>query len=361
MLRPFLSLFRQILAYIFLSPWAWLYACGLRLDRYWRAAPPEAWPLTLALGNLSMGGSGKTPHLEALARHLLERGYRIGILSRGYGRKTRGLLELDLGQGDFETYGDEAYYLKRCLPEVPLVVVEQRRLGLRYFQRHYPELELILMDDGLQHWPCPPKMGVVLSPQDRPFYQDYLWPLGNLREPRRGIQRAVALIISKCEEDWEPKRKLIRSQAQLENHQALYFTQFAYQDPKTLDGQSILRPLASLEDYHVLLFTGIARPEKLALELKKRSKSLQHLRFADHHNFKSSELKGIIKRFEALPQGRRLLLCTAKDAVRLQKHRDLFPPETGFIPIEVKALGLEDWRWGLEKILKQALKTEQKP
>lgn len=363
MLKSFFLQIRIILRFVILAPLSWAYGLGLRLHRFWtryrsskRAKPPV---LTIVVGNLSVGGTGKTPHLLALAQ-ALQGDYALGLLSRGYGRKSRGVREVKLGDLASEV-GDEPLLLKQLRPTLPVFVAEDRHQGLAALLAAYPSTQVVLFDDGLQHWGFEAQLKICLSSHESPFTRDQLLPLGRLREPRNGYRRMDALILSKC-----PKELSLIEQNQWRKelnplpHQTLFFTQLAYGLPYHWLHNNQHLSWKQVQCQHILVFCGIAKPQVLSDFLQTRSQEIYPHFFPDHHFFSQNEIKQLLQTFEQLPQPR-ILLCTEKDAVRLAPFHNLLQDQPLYVlPLQVEALGEEDWLLWVKKYVENQLKSPQK-
>lgn len=306
-----------------LAPLAWLYGAvtGLRnrlFDRGW--LPSERFPLpVICVGNLSVGGTGKTPHTEYLVR-LLSPTRRVAVLSRGYKRETKGY-HLATTKSSSSEIGDEPYQIKRKFPEVIVAVDSDRRRGIANLLAlpATTRPEVILLDDAFQHRYVRPSLSIVLTDYHRPFFADALMPDGRLRESARGIRRADIVIVSKTDEPIDrPTYKEWRHATRLSPGQQLFFSELAYDDLEPLfpneAGEAIDPARAT-----VLLISGIANPAPLLAEVGKRARQVIHFPFADHHPFSADELARIeAKRQEQT--GPTLIIVTEKDAARLRQH-----------------------------------------
>ncbi|OGX88944.1 tetraacyldisaccharide 4'-kinase [Hymenobacter glacialis] len=311
----------------FLLPFSWLYAAvmGFRNWLYeagWKKSESFAVPL-LNVGNLRVGGTGKTPHVMWLVEELLRQGHRPAILSRGYGRLTRG--PRVAGPSDSAaTVGDEPwqYFQEFAARHVPVAVAEKRQLGVRLLLKQYPETTVVVLDDAFQHRAVRPTLNVLLTEWARPFYQDYVLPAGRLRESRHGARRADVIIVTKC-----PPGLSVAAQAlvlQRVRHYsrpqvAVLFSSYAYGQPVALaanvaDAPAALRPV-SASGQPALLLTGIAQPSPLRMYLEEQGYAIEHhAAFPDHHAFQPQDLT----RLRGHWQPGWPIFTTEKDATRLQ-------------------------------------------
>jgi tetraacyldisaccharide 4'-kinase len=362
-LKSFFLQIRIILRFLSLTPLSWGYALGLILHRAWtrfrHRKRPRLPVFTIIVGNLSVGGTGKTPHLLALAK-ALQGQYALGLLSRGYGRERRGILEVH-SEDAATAVGDEPLLLKTKLPTLPVFVAEDRYQGIQALLKAYPQTEVLLLDDGLQHWAFEADLKICLSSYQSPFSRDHLLPLGRLREPRNGYRRMDALILTKC-----PK-ELSRSaqnqwQAELSPlpHQALFFTYLAYGLPYHWFHTKQQLSWEQVQCQHILVFCGIAKPEVLSDFLQNKSQGIYPHFFPDHHFFSQKEIERLLQAFEQIPQPR-ILLCTEKDAVRLQAFAALLQEQPLYVlSLEAQALNQDDWCHWAKKQVENRLKSAQK-
>ena len=305
-----------------LAPFAFLYGLGVCF-RNWLfdmgILRSERFPLpVICIGNIAVGGTGKTPHTEYLIRLLKER-YRIAVLSRGYKRETKGY-RLATTKSSSSEIGDEPYQIKRKFPEITVAVDSDRRRGIANLlalpERERPEV--ILLDDAFQHRYVRPSLNIVLTDYHRPYFVDALMPDGRLRETRGGIRRADIVIVTKTDEPIDrPIYEEWRKASSLEPGQHLFFSELAYDHLEPLfpdEASEAIDPAQAT----VLLISGIANPAPLLAEVRRRARQVIHFPFADHHSFNADELA---KRQEQ--SGPTLIIVTEKDAARLRQHPGL--------------------------------------
>lgn len=281
---------------------------------------------TIGVGNLSTGGTGKTPHVEYLL-DLLSDHYTTAMLSRGYKRKSKGYV-LDDGSHDATLLGDEPAMIAAKHPQVQVAVCEQRVEGVRRLMEEPPlpaeeeevtphqPLELVVLDDVFQHRAIKPSINILLTEYRHPYFKDHILPYGNLREFRSGRFRASIVVVTKSPARLNPIEKHnIINDLRLQNYQKIFFSYLQYGEIQTLDGQPAGIDLRRID--RVLAVTGIAHPEPMIEELKRRCK-VQHLRFSDHHNYSSRDIARIGEAFKAMPAAKKIILTTEKDAARLR-------------------------------------------
>lgn len=295
----------------------------------------------IGIGNLTVGGTGKTPHTEYIVENL-ENQYKIAVLSRGYKRHTKGFI-LANTKSTPETIGDEPWQIyNKFGDQVKVAVCENRRKGISELIKLFPDLELIVLDDSFQHRWVKPKMSILLMEYGRPTYNDRLLPLGRLREHAHEINRADKVIITKCPEDLNPiDLRIVIKELDLMKFQKIYFTRYSYGKLKPVFPEEV-KFLVNLSDLGkndaVFLLTGIAHPRYFVRHFKKYlfKKRVEH--FPDHHDFSRNDIAKIDQHFRALQGDRKIIVTTEKDAVRLL-HNPYFPqelkPYVFYQPIEI--------------------------
>ena len=271
----------------------------------------------IGIGNLSAGGTGKTPTAEYVLRLLLENGYKPALLSRGYGRKTKGFVEV-LPDSKAEHVGDEPYQVKRKFPEVYATVCEDRVVGVENVMYLKPETDVIVMDDSFQHRKIKPGFNILLTDFSRPYYHDLLLPAGMLREPISGRKRADVIIVTKCPESIDDESKAnIKRRLKTSPVQQVYFTSIAYQPLQNAFNEEIM-PLSDLNKSKILLFTGIANTSPLEQFLSQKSIDFKLIKHPDHHSFSTNDAESIISEWKNIPGNDKILLTTEKDWRRME-------------------------------------------
>jgi tetraacyldisaccharide 4'-kinase len=310
-----------------LLPFSWLYAAVLAVrnwlyDRGWKQSEAFNRPL-INVGNLRVGGTGKTPHVAWLVEELLLLGHRPAILSRGYGRSTQGPRLVNRGDSA-ATVGDEPwqYFQDFFGAGVVVAVAEKRRLGLHLLQQAHPETSVVVLDDAYQHRAVRPTLNILLTELARPFYNDFVLPAGRLRENRGGARRADVVIVTKCPADLTAAAMTAATQAIRRYARPavpVLFSTYAYGAPTAL-----LVPLVTakadpancpLPPASALMLTGIAQPGPLCDYLQSIGYHLAfHANFPDHHTFEPDDLEPLLAQWQpGWP-----IFTTAKDATRLQ-------------------------------------------
>lgn len=316
----------------------------------------------IVVGNLAMGGTGKTPHVEYIVESMLGR-YNIGVLSRGYKRATKGFV-LATPQSRPEDIGDESYQIYRKFgPDITLAVCEKRTEGIRKMREINPDLNMIILDDAFQHRYVKPSVSVILTEYNRPIFNDKLLPYGRLREPARALNRADIVVVTKCPVDMKPMQyRIFEENLSLFPFQKLYFSRYNYghlvpvfpeeaHDIPVLDSQG--------GDTSILVVTGVANPKPFVRYLRRHKAAVKLKRFTDHHNFSASDMEDIASAFDALPGRRKFIVTTEKDAVRILNN-PYFPHQLKksifYIPIKVEFIdrGDSELTFGIEKTIRES-------
>ncbi len=300
----------------------------------------------ISIGNISVGGTGKTPHTEYIL-NMLKKEFTVAVLSRGYKRKTKGFRIVEASSTALEC-GDEPLQIKKKYPEAIIAVDANRRRGIQILLEKYPDLNLIILDDAFQHRRVKPGLSILLNNYSHPISKDFLLPLGRLREGKSSAFRAHIIIITKCPESLKPiERRIMQKEMEVLPYQYLFFSTIKYKTlkpgfpscVKVLNGDFL-----QLKKMNVLSFTGIAKTENFIDYLQPKCKSFKHLRFPDHRNFTKKDIINISKNFAALDDDK-LIITTEKDMVRLKTNMD-FPEELKkhlyYLPIEIELLISDD-------------------
>ena len=314
-------------------PFSFLYGIGVRVRNLlfdWRILPSVQYPIpVICIGNLAVGGTGKTPLVEYLIRLLMSK-YRIAVLSRGYKRRSSGFVLADENSTAADI-GDEPYQIKLKFPHIIVAVDKDRRNGMQKLLDLSTDKrpQVVLLDDAFQHRYVHPSLSIIVTDYNRLYYKDRLMPVGRLREPISGIRRANMVIISKTNATLKPiDCRIIENAMNLQLYQPSFFTGIAYQQMEgvyPLDCNS--RPLSSIKkEDEILLLTGVANPTPLIKEVKKYSDHVTALTFPDHHDFTQKDVKKIRVEWEGMKSKNPIIICTEKDAARI-RNNDFFPIE----------------------------------
>lgn len=307
----------------------------------WKILPVEEFNVPIiSIGNLTVGGTGKTPHTEYLIR-LLSKTSRLAVLSRGYKRKTKGFILAD-SSSDSKTIGDEPYQMYIKFPNIQIAVDGNRRRGIKMLLQQPEQIrpEIILLDDAFQHRYVKPSLSILLSDYNRMIYDDFLLPAGRLREPVKNKSRAGIVIITKCPDDLNPiDYRIIKKNLKLYPYQSLFFTSFKYGNLKAIfKNESLDLEVLKKKKIAVLLVTGIASPQNLIKKLTEYTNSIEIMTFPDHHDFSKKDICEVEKKFEKIPGENKLIITTEKDAVRLLSNIQLNKKTKNvlyYLPIEV--------------------------
>ena len=324
-----------------LLPLSWLYGLAVKLRNTLfdiGVLKSRAFDVpVIAVGNITVGGTGKTPHVEYLVKTL--RNYcHVAVLSRGYKRKTKGFIVAD-DSTSVSDIGDEPFQMKQKFKDVTVAVDKDRCHAIDQLVEQDKQLDVILLDDAFQHRYVKPGINILLVDYHRLVIYDKLLPAGRLREPLNGKNRADIVIVTKCPKDLKPMEyRVITKAMALFPYQKLYFTTIRYGRLKPLFHSSPdVSELADLKSRHILLLTGIGSPEQMIHDLAPLSLSLTPLTFADHHRFNKKDLLRINDAFDALPSPK-CIVTTEKDATRLEHGEglsDAARQSLYLLPIEV--------------------------
>ncbi|MGN0187751.1 MAG: tetraacyldisaccharide 4'-kinase [Paludibacteraceae bacterium] len=270
----------------------------------------------VCIGNITVGGTGKTPHTEYLIRQFADK--RVAVLSRGYKRRTRGFIVAD-AQTTARDIGDEPFQMHCKFPDTLIAVDEKRVHGIEQLLQLPQPPDIILLDDAFQHRFVTPSFSIVLVDFNRPTDTDDYLPLGRLRESQHGLQRADCIIVSKCPADYIPNHAAWRTRLQLRDNQQLCFSTFDYEPPRAFTN-GIAWPFDAIVKPHMLVVTGIVSPQGLHDHLTPQAATITPMPFADHHNFSATDFEHIQREFDALPTPKAIIV-TEKDAARLVDNR----------------------------------------
>jgi tetraacyldisaccharide 4'-kinase len=266
------------------------------------------------VGNLNLGGTGKTPHTEYLIK-LLKDHYQVATLSRGYGRKTKGF-KMAENTSTYEDLGDEPLQYFKKFPDIQVAVDEDRVDGVRKLISSPNNAEVVLLDDAFQHRSIKAGLNILLTEYQHLYCDDFLVPAGSLRDIRSAAKRADIIVVSKTSSglDESEKQRIIGKLKPTAN-QKVFFSSLEYQALEPLNEKA--KTIVAEKAISVLAFCGIAHPEPFVEELKKHYKTVDFLRFADHHAFTKEDISSILGRFANLDGDKKIIVTTEKDAARL--------------------------------------------
>lgn len=288
----------------------------------------------VSVGNLTVGGTGKTPMIEYLIR-LLKSQYNISTLSRGYGRKSKGF-KLASSEDSAKTIGDEPYQFFHKFEDIHVAVGEERAVAIPFILAERPKTELILLDDAFQHRPVKPNFSILLSDYHRPFYNDYLLPAGRLREARKGASRADVVVITKCPESLaEDEQMTISNEVQKYTTAPVYFSHTEY---------GSLTPVFSTDSVsslHVILFSGLASSKHFSKYVRSKYQVIEEVSFGDHHDYTITDIENLVALKKKHLNKDVCFVTTEKDMVKLlsPEIKSVFSSNAVFyLPIETKFL-----------------------
>ncbi|MCB0461541.1 MAG: tetraacyldisaccharide 4'-kinase [Flavobacteriaceae bacterium] len=293
----------------------------------------------ICVGNLSVGGTGKTPMIEYLIQ-LLKEDYYVGTLSRGYRRETKGFLLAD-DTATAKTVGDEPFQFYQKFSEIIVSVGEDRQLAIEQLLQLEKSPEVLLLDDAFQHRKVQAGLNILLTSYNDLYVNDMVLPTGNLREPKSGAKRADLIIVTKCPENISVKeQEKIKDELKIKSHQQLFFSSISYANEIISKEKGM--DLEELKNKPFTLVTGIANPMPLVDYLNKKGFNFNHEAYKDHHDFTASDISKLEKM--------ELVLTTEKDYVRLKdalKGNNVF-----YLPIASKILNAEAFDNNIKMFIK---------
>jgi tetraacyldisaccharide 4'-kinase len=293
----------------------------------------------ISVGNITVGGTGKTPHVEYLAQ-LLKDKCKVAILSRGYKRKTKGFV-LAKDNPKTKDVGDEPAQMKFKFPELDIAINADRVEGITALEQR--KNEIIILDDAFQHRYVKPGLSILLIDFNRRIDKSHLLPYGNLRESANEIRRADMIIVTKTPSEIKPiERRVIIEQIHPYPFQQLYFTGFNYGKFESVFNKNMHLPSDfhnNHEIYTFLVITGIAYSRPFIDHLKSFSQDIVHIELADHSSYNLNKLNKIANSFRAIRNDKKIIITTEKDAVKLrefEKTDEILLQNMFFVPIEVE-------------------------
>ena len=274
----------------------------------------------IVVGNLSVGGTGKTPQIEYLIR-LLKDSYKIAVLSRGYKRKSKGFVIAN-DSSNAQQIGDEPFQYYQKFKDIIVAVDADRVNGISQLKSLENPPEIILLDDAFQHRKVVAGFNILLTPYNDLYVDDTMLPTGNLREKVEGADRAQIIVVTKCPQELsEEKQFEIAQKLQPTLYQTVFFSTIDYDTVVKDENEEIL--IDDLKEYQVILVTGIANPSPLVTFLTDKKITFEHLKFADHHDFTEKEIAEIKSKFKKITSEKKIILTTEKDFVRLKSGLDI--------------------------------------
>lgn len=334
----------EIFKKIILSPFSLLYGLAVSLRNLLfdlGILTSEEFNLpVICVGNLTAGGTGKTPHVEYLAE-MLKDYFQVAVLSRGYKRKTKGFLLADENP-DPSRLGDEACQVKKKYPDILVAVDEKRARGIRRLMEMNPSPEVILLDDAFQHRYVKAGLNILLMDYNRPYHKDMLLPSGRMREPVASKKRAQFILVTKSPPELKPiEMRLIARDMKLDEFQYLYFTMMRNENPGPVFEDTALLP-GEFPDHgpNILLVSGIANPERFRSLARNYSENIHECIFRDHHDYQARDISRIKSAFDRI-EGDKIILTTEKDAVKLRtfgQELERLKDKMFYLPIRVSFL-----------------------
>lgn len=297
----------------------------------------------ISVGNITVGGTGKTPHVEHLIR-LLKDNFQVATLSRGYKRKTRHFIFAGENSTAAEI-GDEARQIKQKFPDIHVTVDRRRVHGINEMIKKIPELDVIILDDAFQHRYVKAGMSLLLIDYNRPLSEDYLLPAGRMREQSFEKRRANIILITKCPDRLKPiERRIVVKDLKLYPFQHLYFTKIKDCEPKPvfpLSGNPLTREEIKKMKPQILMVAGIANPRSFKKFIRNYSTYIKEVIYPDHYDFKPKDIHHIISTFHSLSGDEKMIFTTEKDSMRIQTFTDIdtsIKERFYYIPISIDFL-----------------------
>lgn len=325
---------------LFTIPLSWIYGAAVDFrnwlyDKGIKKSHEIDIPI-ICVGNITAGGTGKTPHTEYVAA-LLRNNFNIAILSRGYKRQTKGFILVDKHHTS-KHVGDEPKQIKLKFKDIPVAVCEDRVSGVLKLRKLFPEIDLIIMDDGMQHRKIETWLNIVLMDYNRPIYEDTLLPAGMLRDRRSSLSRAQIIITTKCPDDIKPiDMRLVSKSLKPSGYQSLFFTRMKSLDPVPVYPEFVDPNCGGLKcGDSVVVMSGIGNPYAFEEGLKRKYKVVDRIIFPDHHIYKTKDLDVMNS---SLSRGDRYILTTEKDATKLSNSSKIPAKIKGklyYVPIVVE-------------------------
>jgi tetraacyldisaccharide 4'-kinase len=287
----------------------------------------------ICIGNLNVGGSGKTPHTDYIFKILAHK--KVAIISRGYRRKSKNLYSVKI-DSDFNMVGDEPLMLKRKNPNALVVVCAKRIKAINYIIKNHHDIEVILLDDGFQHRWVKAGLNILLTSYHKPFYKDHLLPYGHLRENKKQSKRADYIVTTNIENDLKSSElKSIKNEISKISQAKSSFSSIKYLEPRNIFNHEIF----DIAGCNIVLISGIANTVSLEKYIKTQSSIIKHFKFNDHHNYNKEDIKNILSYCDSIKSTKKIILTTEKDSVKLVQFKEDFKNmEVVFLPIEIMML-----------------------
>lgn len=332
----------KIISWLVLFPISWIYTLAIfirnKLFDFKIFISHEFEIPIVSVGNINVGGTGKTPHVEYLIS-ILANEFSIATLSRGYKRKTKGF-KLANDNSTASEIGDEAKQIKLKFPNIEVAVDEKRARGIKKLLKSKKDYNAILLDDAYQHRQVTPGISILLVNYHKQWINDYMLPMGTLREKPHEMQRANIIIMTKCPENMQPiERRIIYKEINPYPYQNLYFTTVKYGKLKAIYDNLEIPNLT--KDYTILLVTGIANKKEIIQYLKQKTDNLIHIEYRDHYSYEKKDLMQIQYKFTAIKSEKKIIITTEKDFVKFvefDKVNEILQKNMFYLPIEIEFL-----------------------
>ncbi len=297
----------------------------------------------ISIGNITVGGTGKTPHVEYIV-NLLKDKFGVATLSRGYKRKSRGFLNVEIDSLVTQV-GDEPLQIKKKFPDITVSVCENRVTGVEKILESKKEKtpDVVILDDAFQHRRITPGINILLIDYNRQIKEDMLLPAGRLREGSYQMRRANIIIFTKCPNEITPiLRRIMQKEVRLKPYQELFFTTLIYDKIiPVFSGQQLDEDFFETKDYSVLVVTGIASPVLIYRYLEKYTVRMETLTFPDHHHYSENDIRLIFSKFEKINSKKKIIVTTEKDAMHFKDSPNLtfeFKEALYYLPVKIKFL-----------------------
>ena len=309
-----------------LAPAAALYKVGVKLrnglyDKGLLKSERFSIPI-ICIGNITVGGTGKTPMAELVIDYMSQK-HNVALLSRGYGRRTKGYREV-AADAHYRDVGDEPLQIKRKFPETVVVVCEKRAEGIRRIRQEHPEVDLIVMDDGFQHRRVEAKINIVMVDATRPVQYDHMLPLGSLRDVLSSLHRAHYFVVTKCPEGMSPLERRLQHKVLIQlAYQRIYYTRFeSFRPQPVFPAEAQQEPIDA--ERRVIALSGIGNAQPFLDSLRKNYKLTEALTFDDHHVYRVGDMRRLAAMLKRYPDA--VIITTEKDAVKMLRP-DRIPAE----------------------------------
>jgi tetraacyldisaccharide 4'-kinase len=333
--------------YLFLYPLSWIYGFVVyvrnQLYDLGILRSTEFDVPVISIGNITVGGTGKTPQVEYLV-NLLHEKYEVVTLSRGYKRRTSGFRIVETTSKAIEV-GDEPLQIKNRFPDITVSVCENRVLGVKTLldPKNNRIPDIVLLDDAFQHRRITVGINILLIDYNRQFKDDTLLPAGRMREGIAQMRRANIIVFTKCPNEVTPiMRRILQKDVRLKPYQSLFFTALSHGNIEPVFSAPILdKSFYNEKSHSILVLTGIASPNLIYSYLKQFSKKLEIISFSDHHYYSNGDIQSVMQKFDTLKSDKKIIVTTEKDSMRLKDLANLpedFKMNLYYLPVKVKFL-----------------------